>query len=390
MNEQASDPSVVHFVDRGGQPSTHVLVIGIGDYPHLVNGSGPLSQHAAGMGQLSSPPVSARAFADWIIRDLDHPGRPLASVALILSEHQQTKFVNGRADASYDVPIGDADAVEEAIDRWAQRCSENPDNFAVFFFCGHGVSEGAASALLMRDFGFRKQNAFDGAINLGELLAAMQTRLPNRQLFLIDACRVSTPLSDFNKQKTTIGRTCLQAEPRGRLATREPCLQSVLHSTLEGAAAYGRAGKPSMYTESLLRALRGSGGHSGSGEWMIETTSLQTALHHLLSKGLALPNRLQVPETARSATFEVHRPNPVEIATFVTCRDLAAMDAATLLCQREGIEPLRVIWDAKNGRYWQLGLEPNRYEFGAESPGKPLVTKHVPVYGPVTFVELEV
>jgi hypothetical protein len=145
-----------------------------------------------------------------------------------------------------------------------------------------------------------------------------------------------------------------------------------------------------MYTEALLKALKGSGGHAGSGEWWIETTSLQTALHHLLTKGLALANHLQVPETTRSATFEVHRPKPVEIATFVTCSDLDAMNAATLLCNKNGNEVSRVVWDLKHGRYWQIGLEPDRYEFGAEPPGKALVTKQVTVYGPVTFVELVV
>jgi hypothetical protein len=381
---------IVHTVDTKGKPSTHVLVIGIGDYPHLVKGSGPLSAYAAGMGQLSSPPVSARAFATWVIQKLDNPARPLGSVALILSESQPTEFVNAKTAESFNVPAGTTDEVEKAIADWADRCAANPDNLALFFFCGHGVAEGAVSALLMRDFGAKKTNAFDGALNLGELLAAMATRLPNRQLFVIDACRVSTPLSSFNAGRTTIGRTCLQAEPAGRLTTKDLCLQSVLHSTLEGSAAYGRAGKPSMYTEALLKALKGSGGHGGSGEWWIETTSLQTALHHLLTRGLALPNRLQVPETIRSATFEVHRPIPVEIATFVTCRDLEAMNAATLLCTRQGNEVGRVIWDPTNGRYWQIGLEPDRYEFGAEPPGKSSVTKQVPVYGPVTFVELEV
>jgi hypothetical protein len=390
MNDETRDPALVHFAERRGQPSTHVLVIGIGDYPHLVDGTGELSQHAGGMRQLSSPPVSAKAFADWIIRELDNPGRPLSSVALLLSESKPSDFVNSRTDVAHKVPVADVDTVEEAIGRWADRCAENPDNFAVFFFCGHGVSEGAVSALLMRDFGLNKRNAFDGAINLGELLAAMQTRLPNRQLFVIDSCRMSTRLSNFIRQKTAMGRTCLQAEPTGRLSTKEACLQSVLHSTLEGAGAYGRADKPSMYTEAFLTALKGSGGHEASGEWRIETTSLQTALHHLLSKGLAPPNRVQAPETMRSATFEVHRPDSVEIATFVTCRNPAAMDAATLLCERDGSEIHRVIWNAKDGRYWQLGLEPDRYDFGAEPPGKQPVTKRVLVYAPVALVELEV
>ena len=57
----------------GGGGAVHALVIGIGDYPHLIGGSGPLTPSHDGMQQLSSPPVSARAVADWLIADFRHP-----------------------------------------------------------------------------------------------------------------------------------------------------------------------------------------------------------------------------------------------------------------------------------------------------------------------------
>jgi hypothetical protein len=69
-NEDTKIPTtpIVHSVDTQGNPSTHVLVIGIGDYPHLAKGSGTLSTHAAGMGQLSLPPVLAQLHGQLQLR----------------------------------------------------------------------------------------------------------------------------------------------------------------------------------------------------------------------------------------------------------------------------------------------------------------------------------
>ena len=41
------------------QIGTHVLVIGVGRYPYLLDGEEPLFAFHAGMGQLTSPPHSA-------------------------------------------------------------------------------------------------------------------------------------------------------------------------------------------------------------------------------------------------------------------------------------------------------------------------------------------
>lgn len=75
---------LVHAATVAG-PATHVLVIGVGDYPHLNGGTGTLTELHGGMGQLTSCPESARAFATWVISDLNAPA-PLASVSLLLSE----------------------------------------------------------------------------------------------------------------------------------------------------------------------------------------------------------------------------------------------------------------------------------------------------------------
>ena len=45
--------------DQSPEPGTHVLLIAVGDYPHLKGGSAPKQfELHMGMGQLSSPPHS--------------------------------------------------------------------------------------------------------------------------------------------------------------------------------------------------------------------------------------------------------------------------------------------------------------------------------------------
>lgn len=82
---------LVHSVDGTG-PATHAIVIGVGAYPHLIGGAGPLTNRNEGMAQLSSPPLSARALAEWLIESLHDPSKPLATVALLLSESDPRPF----------------------------------------------------------------------------------------------------------------------------------------------------------------------------------------------------------------------------------------------------------------------------------------------------------
>jgi hypothetical protein len=61
-----SDRFLIHNVAVDG-PATHALVIGVGAYPHLIGGTGR-TKYNDGMGQLTSPPISARLFASWLMR----------------------------------------------------------------------------------------------------------------------------------------------------------------------------------------------------------------------------------------------------------------------------------------------------------------------------------
>src|SRR5213595_609297 len=122
---------LVHQTTAGG-PATHAIVICAGDYPHLLLGSATLSNHHDGMGQLSSPPISARAFAEWLIKSYWNPYKPLESVALLLAEAPSIDFVNPITGAQLTPERANYTHVALAIQDWAKRGAENPDNLLIF------------------------------------------------------------------------------------------------------------------------------------------------------------------------------------------------------------------------------------------------------------------
>ena len=55
-------------------PTLHALVIGVGDYPHLNNGTGALANDPLGLSQVTTPPVTALALADWLLGSYANKG----------------------------------------------------------------------------------------------------------------------------------------------------------------------------------------------------------------------------------------------------------------------------------------------------------------------------
>jgi hypothetical protein len=77
---------------------THVCIIGVGEYPCLVGGDpARLMDKPMGLGQLSSPPLSAVGLANWFTGrhgsgsevdervGFNNPNAPLASVEMVMS-----------------------------------------------------------------------------------------------------------------------------------------------------------------------------------------------------------------------------------------------------------------------------------------------------------------
>jgi hypothetical protein len=98
-------------------------VIGAGYYPHLPGGSAKKKiVNPGGMGQLQSPPQSARAVARWLIEEYESSARPLSSVALLTSEKKPKKFEYRRRESnvriSVDATLATMPLVRKAILDW--------------------------------------------------------------------------------------------------------------------------------------------------------------------------------------------------------------------------------------------------------------------------------
>lgn len=297
---------MVVFEDKSVQgPGTHVLVVGVGDYPHLPGGSSDeKTDYDDGMRQLSSPPASARAFADWMIGRFTNPDRPLASVELLLSEADLAYGPPERGGVQApDAVAGPAtvQAMSDAAVRWKARGTAEPGSLLIFYYCGHGISKGNDFAVVASDYGGDPGRPLRGLVDIPRFLTGMADCRSTDQCYFIDACRTST---ESLVESENYGDSLVQKV----VAATAGLAQCVYYSTLGGAAAYGTKGRPSFYTNALLKALDGVGASNEEGDWRVKTTRLFEALNHLM-RNLTDPasRKVQVPQSGSQVQFELHR-----------------------------------------------------------------------------------
>ena len=262
-------------------PVTRAIVIGVGHYPALPGGGGHSMAHPEGLRQLHSPPTSARAMAQWLIESYHSPTRPLASVQLLISEAVPQDFTfnrDGQAHVTQSQPASLVN-VRQAIRDWYTSSTDTND-LMLFYFCGHGLADGANLALLMSDFGTVPTAPLDGAMNFTAFRMGMESCQAREQCFFVDACRLSSTLLQRNPGQAgdPIIQKSLDPVPGGR-----PRIGPQFFSTLDGEAAYGRANAPSVFTEALLEAMGGCGAEDIDGQrWTVQTGTLQKALEFLI------------------------------------------------------------------------------------------------------------
>ncbi len=254
--------------------ATHALIIGVGEYPYLLGGSKAKdADFVEGMGQLSSPPISARAFADWLILEHYNPEKPLGTVALLLSEAEAEPYENPITKESFAVERALMEQVKNAVRAWKVRGDAHDGNQLIFYFCGHGIADGGATTLLLENYGEIDDNPLEGAIDFSRMRLGLASSCKAReQLYIVDACRVGVDtVEDANG---------FRGDPIVAPKKIPPRARPVLYSTVAGAPAYGRKGVASYFTDSLLRALRGGGADNyPTGKvWSLTTTRVKEAI----------------------------------------------------------------------------------------------------------------
>jgi Caspase domain len=346
-------------------PAMHALVIGVGGYAHLAGGTGtpiPDRLQYGNLGQLTSPPRSALAFARWL-RDSE-PSRwtaPLASIDLRISPAPGDPDPSG-SGATY--PDATMDSIIEAFDAWVERCATDEANVAVFYFCGHGL-QSEEQLLLASDFGRYSTNHFRGAFAFDSTRTGFLQRSPRTQCFFIDACREVTP----GVTRPLGGATADPLiKPDGMLRLR--CAHDLtLQSSTPFASARGRPNEVSYFTAALLKALDGGAAVTDDyGDWVVRNDSVNTTIDRLVEaeSGRAMP-------TAKGPTFlptVLYRPaGPPDVELTLACVPEPALGRATLFYEPEHAPPGgRTERIPPIPEKWQVIVKAGYYRIGAVFP----------------------
>jgi caspase domain-containing protein len=365
-------------------PATHAVVIGVGRYPHLPGGgSATRVKKPEGMGQLTSPPLSARAFATWLIEKYNYPDKPLADVALVASGGGPASFRNPRTGADVAVEPATMDNIETALTEW--RLRGKADDRLLFYFCGHGLAKPPNLTLLAEDFGAKPLNPLDGALDFSVFRQAMAQAVTGEQVYFVDACR-NTSASLVRAGQPINGRSIFSGDdPLGPRNAR--LVAPAFHATLRGSAAYAQENQPSAFTQALIQGLDGAGAVNNGRGWRVTTLRLQEALGFVIDRVLKPKGRTQEPATDDQIRLDLHLPaeEPRAVAV-VTCAPPAARRVAVLTYQGRGVaaEGPR----SQSGE-WLVQLPPGQYTFQPQFASGGWSARPIELYLLPVYMELE-
>lgn len=360
------------LIDDGqADPGTHVLLVGVGDYPYLKDGDDakPFDM-AMGMGQLSSPPLSVQALATWFM-DADagfhNPDRPLRSIQVLCSADGPVQ-IDGPDGAPHAVDRARMPTVNRAVIDWMARAGRNPENLAVFFFCGHGLAIGEAeNTLLLEDFGGNPADPMVDAIAFNQMrLGVLRHCAAKHQIHLVDACR-TPPTKEFmsiygnGEMGVPIARAGVSRELRGKIAP-------VYFATGLASAAYGLSGQPSLFTQGLLQSMRGAASRDKDDHWEVQVPALAEGINKCVASMSfqVQPQYCQPHETGQELMIHRLRADP-EVIVKVFTRDpnllpqaiLAHVDEDTQAREERPPDPAP----------WWVALSTGSYRFEALAAG---------------------
>lgn len=271
--------TLVYDVQQIGQPGTHVLVLGVNDYPHFPGGSlydeNP-SELELGLGQLTSPGHSAAEVAKWFEKEYNNPNAPLASIEF-LSSRGHYLDIQGN---TIEVDKPNLDRIEAAARSWYARCNHD-ESFAVFYYCGHGINANYNETILLAsDFGQDPLSVWGKSISFNRFYNNMASCKASQQWYFVDACRQNTHVA----QKVPPDESaCLIQTGAHRFKKRNA---PIFYASAPGSQAYGDRDQPSYFSAGLIEGLRGKGSKrvSDPGPWIVTATSLEDGLHQYLSQ----------------------------------------------------------------------------------------------------------
>jgi hypothetical protein len=301
--------------------------------------------------------------------EFSQPNKPLASVALLLSEAAPSPFVDpNNSNNSVVVAEADSSNVRLAIQHLFRRGDENADNLLVFYFCGHGIAAGTDTALLLADYGANDLNALDGAIDFRRFRLGMARSKASEQCFFVDACRSSTDtlieaIGHAGQVVIGGGQRDFDLPPR-----RAP----VFYAAHNGFKAFAVPGKPTIFTDALLKALRDLAADDEMGDWRVSTNRIQIAVEHVAERQSLKIKKRQVPTADDVSNIHLNfLARAPQALVYVISDPPDALASASLTYRPAGGTPVSAPPEGHNGTEWALQLPSGSYEFTVTFGTKP-------------------
>ena len=349
-------------------PGMHAIILGVGHHWHLHGGKGPETQlpKAPMINQLSSPPHSARAMADFVLKtyhgDKTHP---LRSLSMLVSEPQQSTFANLLVPKVKLVDPTIAN-IKSAIEQWKLRGDQHKDNLLFFYICCHGLSAGLQHTLLASDFANEDGELFENAIDFTEFHRAMGDCEAKQQVYFVDACRTMSPnlLEDQFK-----GDPLIDADP-----IVAPRTSPVFRSSLAGDPSWATRNAPSPFCRSIQLAYQGSSWRQEQGTWVVCSSQLKSAVENQIKRVMRrFPGFPHLIDRDNDVTFTLKViEDGIEplVPLDITCTPEDANEQVHFELQKLGsAAPIDVPTRAASKHPWLLDVPFGIYDLTASFPG---------------------
>lgn len=289
---------------RPGTPATHVLVIGISAYRHLIGGTAePPTGSEWAMQQLTAAAGSATAIAAWFATRYQNPNAPVGSLRVLISAGPDDQL-----DPLIAPHVATPECratrinVQTELGAFVTDCATSTQNVAIVYVVGHGVQLTKHQAtVLLEDIGAPGQQSLWGAIDMTQCHEAMDHgATAATQFWFVDACR---QLPDISARFERM-RGAFELDEMPGTAESSQCFLASASREI----AFSRPGGRSLFCEALLECLEGAAvigpdaqcpawhlsGHSLSGRLRPRVQQLaqeegETQTVHHFSKGLS-PN----------------------------------------------------------------------------------------------------
>jgi len=347
----------LYFDEVSTIAQTHILVIGVGGYPYLKGGTKEKVQTidaAKGLGQLTSPAVSAEAFCNMAMEFKENESwvTPLGSIEVLVSNAPDAP------DVFFNKPIlpPTIENIKDAYFSWRERCDSNTDNVAIFLFCGHGLGKGE-HYLLAEDFGKRPENPWDGCFAFDMTSMGFGTCRAKTQIFFVDSCRQVT----FDMEGLNLSIAPLE---QAKFDTSECQYRLVQKAAAQNESAYGLKNRESFYVSALIKALKGYAAVKETGQWTVSTGRLASKMSTYLAMEDESANyRQRCISTSSEEVDIIVLSGPPSVTFKITCNPADALTYADLSFVELNTRALRT--RAAENNPWTLDVEAGFYEINA-------------------------